>query len=295
MKASKQHYEINYAPPNPIGEFTSDGVRFRFIISVERFYPQNEFHIVERPYVRIDTDRRTDLTAFWKLIRALQAFVALATRSFSHVGDFIVRVFDENGDETVSKMLRKEIAPVREVRRLHQSDMRFTYTEIADEFPRLMSTWLKKRSALERTYTTYLGDIGPRRSYLENRFLLLTQAIEGYHRERIDDKETSLEHRLRQLVEKSPKTLADSFSDEEIRRIVRTRHYYTHRISGLEKLAVTDPGLLVQITEKLRILVECLLLTEMGFENGRINAHFLNQFEREVLAGKMRWHAALPG
>ena len=104
-------------------------------------------------------------------------------------------------------------------------------------------------------------------------FLVVVQALEGYQRRFFDnepEKDKTLEYRLKNLI--------NSFSKEilaargiNIKCAVDSRNYYSHFYDKADHMQIAKGVKLYNLTNKLRYLLICCLLHELGLDNGRIN------------------------
>jgi hypothetical protein len=186
-------------------------------------------------------------------------------------------------------------------------DMFFTYKDIADRFEICLNSWFNKLEELEPVYDLYFGTLYNPHMYLDQRFLNLIQAIESYHRRMISNTELSEEdhkQRIDSILDVAPTehsnwlkqilrysneptlnkrlldvlTLHNSAIKKFInkkksfaRKIVSTRNYFIHYDKSLAKEAARGRDLF-NLTEKLDILLQICLLTELEFTPEAINA-----------------------
>lgn len=203
-------------------------------------------------------------------------------------------------------------------RRLYPFDMLFTFESISNKFEVFLRNWFEKAYLLEPVYNLYFGTIHNPYMYLEHEFLSLIRAIETFHRRIYDGKylpdgdynkvydalvntitdyikdkdlKTSLKSRLEYGNEFSlRKRLKDIFSKYQkllnrfienkmafIHKVVETRNYLTHYHKDRKEDAVSVDDLLY-LTEKLKILVEICLLTELGFSLEEVNNLFSQNY-----------------
>ncbi|WP_039764939.1 HEPN domain-containing protein [Caldicellulosiruptor sp. F32] len=191
--------------------------------------------------------------------------------------------------------------------------MLFTFSYISDKFEFFLRNWFKKVDLLKPVYDLYFGTLYNPRMYLEHRFLSLIQAIESYHQRTYGGKylsdedykevynalvnaipsdvrndlrdrlkrylkygnEFSLRKRLEEIFDKYREIL-NVFIEKEsvfIDKVVNTRHYLTHYDEKLKEQAANGEEL-YNLTQKLKILLEICLLTELGFSLDEIKRLF---------------------
>lgn len=192
-------------------------------------------------------------------------------------------------------------------------DMLFTFKDISNRFEIFLRNWFEKADLLKPICDLYFGTLYNPHMYLEHRFLSLIQAIESFHQriyggEYLSDKEykhvydalmnaipngvkrefrESLENKLKYGSEFSlRKRLKEIFNTYQeilngfiknknafIEKVVDTRNYQTHHDEDLRERAVSEEEL-YRLTEKLKILLEICLLTELGFTSKEIRNLF---------------------
>lgn len=191
-------------------------------------------------------------------------------------------------------------------------DMLFTYKDISNRFGTLLRNWFEKMDLLEPVYNLYFATLWNPRMYLEDRFLSLVRAIESFHRriyggkyltdedyggvydsltaaipggisselkERLKEylkygNEFSLRKRLKEIFDKY-QVLNEFIENRDgfVEKVVNTRNYLTHYDKDLEKQAAKGEEL-YYLTEKIKLCVEVLLFTELGFTLDEVKAFF---------------------
>jgi len=191
--------------------------------------------------------------------------------------------------------------------------MLFTFKDISDRFESFLRNWFKDADLLEPVYDLYFGTFYNPRMYLEHQFLSLIQAIESFHqriyggeyvsdedynkvydtlvdaipngiggdlKERLKEylkygNEFSLRKRLKEIFDKYQEIL-DGFTVDKnafIIKVVDTRNYQTHHDADLKEHAARGEDL-YRLIQKLKMLLETCLLTELGFSSGEIKTLF---------------------
>lgn len=191
--------------------------------------------------------------------------------------------------------------------------MLFVFEDIKGKFETFLRNWFVKTESLEPVYDLYFGTLYNPRMYLQHRFLSLVHALESYHRRtmknyelpedqhnrRIQEilnavpteqrewlesrltysNEPSLRRRLREIFSGYSDVLNEYIENKDafMNKVVVTRNYLTHYDPNLEEDAA-DGEELYHISEKLRLLIEICLLTELGFDPSEIK-HLLSRNE----------------
>ena len=198
-------------------------------------------------------------------------------------------------------------------KKLSSFDMLFTFKDISGRFEFFFKNWFEKADLLEPVYNLYFGPLYNPQMYLQNQFLSVIQAIETYHRRKFEGKyisdedykpiynrfkeiinkldieasfkdvlksklkygsEYSLRKRLKDLFEKYAVITQNFIKDKNnfINIVVETRNYLTHYDKKLRDIA--NGGVLYNITEKLRTILQICLLDELGFDKEEIKSMF---------------------
>lgn len=196
-------------------------------------------------------------------------------------------------------------------KRNHTRDFLFTYHDIESDFEELIKNWYSSKMKLKPIISILIDSFNKNNPFNENNFLNIAQALETYHRrfrlnevlpkkeykqkvneiletvisdhkswlkERLNfANEPTLHKRLEELLkENHNKTLSKMIIDRDqfIRDVKNSRNFYTHYDKRLEKKAIKGNELYL-LTEKLRTLLICVLLNEMGFTKNKIESIFL--------------------
>jgi len=141
----------------------------------------------------------------------------------------------------------------------------------------------------------YGGAYMPKEDYseiYENLFTAIPESLDNDHKESLKSRlkygyEFSLRKRLRELLNKYKENFKDfvdiTNNNTFISKVVDTRNYLTHHDKELKERAVEGEELYT-ITQKLKILLEICLLTELGFTSEEIrnlfskNRRYKNEF-----------------
>lgn len=185
-------------------------------------------------------------------------------------------------------------------------EMFFPYTEVKAEFPEIIKDWYAKYSALEPAYNLLFEHFYNDEIFNENTFLNLAQAAETFHarihnhtkmtEQDYDEMKNeimasapakyhdwldgqfafgnslNLHTRLTELIEKySSDVLNHYLGDMEqfVKQVKWARNYYTHYSASLEKKALKGSQLFY-LSMKLKILLVCSFLIEIGFDREKL-------------------------
>jgi len=112
----------------------------------------------------------------------------------------------------------------------------------------------------------YFAEFFSRSQQSETRFLLLTQALEVYHRVKWRNKKP-LRQRLEELVRNHPETLKPIISEPEsfAGLVTETRNHFTHWGSPASPIISDDE--LPAFTDRVRRLLQICILSDIDIPN----------------------------
>lgn len=184
--------------------------------------------------------------------------------------------------------------------------MLFDFQDIKEQFSQLLSDWLIKRDELSTVMDLFFAVENSSGAYLANEFLNLTQALEIYHRERLNtpvDPELVKEHeakkrivvanapeeyrewltnqltvsnqvrlqqRLAELFGHTDNVISKLVTNKEIfsRKVTKTRNYLTHY--SRNSAHVMDGEELFRATQILSYVLQLCFLLELGLSEESI-------------------------
>lgn len=182
--------------------------------------------------------------------------------------------------------------------------MLFDYQKIKDTFSQKFSNWFNRADILDTVMDQYFFVIDRNISRLELNFLQLIQAIESYHRrtrtntaipieehelriknilESVPEEhrkwlaqkihysnEPSLRQRLKDIYDQFSEILSPIFNKKKlINKAVDTRNYLTHFDQSLKDKSLNGMRL-YYFLERLKLILQICLLSEIGFSNSEI-------------------------
>ncbi|NEP77492.1 MAG: hypothetical protein F6K39_04490 [Okeania sp. SIO3B3] len=168
------------------------------------------------------------------------------------------------------------------------SEMLFSLADIKSDFSSTMKRWFDSLEKLDSIFNLFFSIRYKPDMYLDNKFINLVQAVESYHRRRIqkDKKKQTLQERLEGLLELIPEVTNQLINDKESfsTKIVRTRNDFIHD-NEIKNEKSAKPEELPWLTELLSFILQACFLTELGFTPERCH-QLLNKNKRyqEVVA-----------
>ena len=198
----------------------------------------------------------------------------------------------------------KPLGRMDEVKRPERFEMLFSCKKLPGGFDVAVAKWLKGADNLDTVYRLFLGTVYNPRSYLEQHFLNLVQALEVYHRKvlfvpdlpkeeherRVEEildatpeqhkswlerklkvvSEPSLNQRLQEIFKRHLGIVESEVGKKKkvraefIEKVVATRNYRTHFDDSKKDKAARGEEL-YRVMQKLNLLLEACLMEEIGF------------------------------
>lgn len=192
---------------------------------------------------------------------------------------------------------------VKEQRLKYNIEMLFDYKKIETDFPSIIKNWYTKYEYLEPAFDLVFEQFYSGNEFTVNTFLNLAQSAETFHSRVYDHprmpetqynkmKEDilkvvpaayhkwlieqfnfgntqNLHSRLTEIIEKySNKTLGQILGDKDkfILEVKHSRNYYTHYPKEKKRNVLKETDL-YYLSEKLKLLLVCSFLVEIGFNN----------------------------
>lgn len=146
----------------------------------------------------------------------------------------------------------------------------FNYKDIVSDFKPMFLKYYTNPS-IKQIWSNMMASLEWSPLFTSNDFLIVAQAIDGFSlRFR---KESSFLDQLKALQQEFEGVSKMTLTESDLLAVRDSRNYYSHilRIEEKEKRNALDGMALYEITEKLRILLFCCLLSFLGMDNTRIN------------------------
>lgn len=278
-----------------------------FAVSGPNLSAGSDLQIAQRTWLRVKTDEARPYGELERVVMRLSDLVSLAigqsVRPLEFSGTCDARAGNGGALKRMSLKIvqnREPVAP--ELPDVDSSDMLFTASGIAGRFGELVKTWFESHREPGALYQLYFGTLRSPSMYVEQRFINMFQALESHdrrtrvhsaeqlarHQERLDrifEKVTSkdkkwlknhLRHsheptaadRIRTLVE-----LVDAgwlLDGAAIKLAGDFRNFNTHFGPDVERRLPPKNDrsrLMYNLSIRLRVLCEMLLLSQLGFSN----------------------------
>jgi hypothetical protein len=146
----------------------------------------------------------------------------------------------------------------------------FKYTDIKDDFPSIIKEWYQKASEIAPIRRHLIKSIHPKQIFDSLDFLIIAQALDGYHKRFIQTK-GKLEQRINEVITSFPDIDRIQKTNFDTQSIADSRNYYSHFYTKGSSQKILEGVDLYLLTKDLRLLLICCVLRVIGFENKKIN------------------------
>lgn len=149
----------------------------------------------------------------------------------------------------------------------------FLYKDIEDILPEILKKWFAFDNNMVPILHHLNDSIKKKPIFSSVDFLIIVQALEGYHHRFFDrepEKKKSIESRLINLRNHFTKDVL-IVREIDMSLVANSRNYYSHFYSKSSMIQIADGSTLFHLTRKLRHLLICCFLHEIGVDNIKIN------------------------
>lgn len=202
-----------------------------------------------------------------------EQFLSFATLAPVQSDRFLLIDKNKEGDPTKNKTI--EIYEKKDERSNDPErfwEFLFVYETIKDSFFSIICKWYAEKDMFP-IRAHLIDSVGHRGTFCSNDFLTVAQAVEGfYYRFREDG--PNLTTILKNLRNEFSDISILELSDDDIKCIRDSRHYFSHLLPPGKKEHVVNGHELYNLNHKLRKLLLCCMLNFVGFSNQEINVIF---------------------
>ncbi len=150
----------------------------------------------------------------------------------------------------------------------------FRYDDIIDRFGDMMRLWYADRNDMYPVRSNLVDSLEKKRFFSNLDFLILARALDGYC---IRSKyKGSITNRMKAVIEKFSDITRIKTDNINVEELVDSRDYYAHFMPRERKQHILDGFDLHDITQKVRRLVICCVLSDLGMDNKAIDTTFKN-------------------
>lgn len=263
-------------------------------------------------------------TIYLRWVYPFQNFLGLGTLIPNYTTSLkLIAESDHNSQSEVNVFFKQRPYISRSEQRVLQHHMLFTLRDIVDQLEEVFEAWVNISKDIKSIINLFFGIQYNPRMYLEQKFLYIIQAVESYHRNRMNNQvlpedmhkarvasilantpaehrpwlqerlnysnEPSLRNRLKELLQASSDIVSPLIKDEKlfINNVVNTRNYLTHFDSSLKTKVATGPKL-SYLSQSLSYLLQSCLLKEIGLPFEKQKELFNRNQVFSILASRVR-------
>ncbi len=221
-------------------------------LTLERFYLAtvpfgnwgSEQFRVDRPMgFRIISPERLDFDRLWAMMYRLRRFLEfLSQQHFPHTH---LMVFDEADTEPGVPDIEVRHSSLHAIKpkKFEWDDQLVRFDDIQDLFPTLLVRWFEVHQAYPEAFDRYFAAFDRDRKDVILHFLWNVAALEELHKlrtTRVTKKEFSLLERLQDIRTRWSTAFKVTPSDDVLKQIKDSRHYYAHAAGDLRDKAAKD-------------------------------------------------------
>ncbi len=155
----------------------------------------------------------------------------------------------------------------------------YTYRSIEPNFELYLKNWFGKKSKIAIMYKLYSTILYTKGGYFDNDFLSLIRGIESYYRSFEEHKKKKLSEMLSLIMVKYSFLFENIDQSKFIKSVVDERNYLVHY--DKKKYDNLNSQSLYNIQHILMLIIESLLLTEIGFTQDKIKI---------IMLKKIKWY-----
>lgn len=249
--------------------------------------------------LKIESKSDSSIKGFYEKAVRFERFLSLAT--FKDVSYSELCIYSKDCCKTIGKETTI-YEPIRidtvfhtapSDKKIESSNFLFNYDGVKDKYNDALKKWFSRDSQFDAIRGHMLESIDYKGHFSYMNFLIVIQAIEGYGwRYRKSACQTTADIRYAKAVKDGKKserkqiilndiikTLLSDYKDIscinqkiKIAAVVDSRHYYSHLTEKTKKNKV-DGIKLFELTQELRKLLFCCVMTYLGFTNAEIQKH----------------------
>lgn len=322
-RSDKLHdFILSHEQPEPITLFKNKDFILKLHTSISYGFPINaEFKCSQSAFLKIEFSQPKGLTEIREVSKKIRNFFTLAIGTPIKIDKISVGWQESEGVYFDYLWKDKFQNNFDSSMKIHNSrHMLLSYNFLKDNVNLIFQNWFDKYDDLKFTINNFFSTLYNDFLYTEDKFLNYVFGLEVYHRtkhggfdykkesylqireeilDKLEDKhhiqwlearlnkhiENSLKQRLAHLFSIHSQSLNGLVEDAEafINNVVETRHYYVHEKVLNEEFVISDVIALNRMKTKLRVIIQAILMHELGFENEVINKQLCSTFHNSLI------------
>lgn len=148
----------------------------------------------------------------------------------------------------------------------------FGYDDIKDRFGDLLSSWYADVNDMYPVRNNLVDSLEKKRVFSNMDFLILARALDGYCTR--SKYKGSITNRMKAVIEKFKDISRIQKDNINVEELVDSRNYYAHFMPRNRKQHILDGIELHDLTQKVRRLIICCVLSDLGLDNNAIDTIF---------------------
>lgn len=300
-----------------------NGMQIKVVFEVS--YPSitclTEAKISQKAYFQLSSEYEKPFDEFISLAEKITSFVVFGTNKVLSIQDVTIasnaivhNVFSGNTASTLIKCFYQSSSFSKNIPKLDQHSMLFTYPQITNDMETIINNWLNNYEMVAPSMYLYFSYKNEGHKFLEGKFLALAQGLETYHRRKstetlrrpevyeclkseimascpADEKEwleNMLAHgneinfrkRLKRIIEPYKNFFGNcNQRDELVGKIYDTRNYLTHYDKSLESRSAKGQDLWL-LCSNMEAIYQLSFLYDLGFSTYHITQIYENKIKR---------------
>ncbi len=276
-------YEINIPLEQKILKEVELNDHFKLILksgcNFKESNDQRDLKVNQYTYFQVETiDEKSAFPDFLEQAYLFIHFLSLASLTAQSPTE--IYLFNNDDFQAFNNEKHFNAIEILSINRFEESNkekaiLLFRYNKIENEFPEIIKKWYSLSKELAPIRNHLLNSIQKKTTFTSLDFLIVVQALEGYHTRFVKFQKKGriyLRERLEHLIQLySPEIQKIKDIDFNIQKVVDSRDYFSHFFPRSEKTNIVDGLELFELTKKLKLLLICCVLDLVGFSKQKIN------------------------
>lgn len=234
--------------------------------------------IGQSSWVEISSRDRISFNKLLSCVYKFEEFLSLATMRVAEVSE--MTFYDEEYYQEIEegRKIHHAISFIsshwrgKDTEKVDTVRFLFGYDDIKERFGVLMRAWYADKNDMYPVRNNLVDSLEKKRVFSNMDFLILARALDGYC---IRSKyKGSITNRMKAVLEKYSDVTKIKRDNINIDELVDSRDYYAHFMPRARKKNVLDGFELHALTKKVRRLVICCVLSDLGYDNAAIDTIF---------------------
>ena len=234
--------------------------------------------IGQSSWVEISSRDRISFNKLLSCVYKFEEFLSLATMRVAEVSE--MTFYDEEYYQEIEegRKIHHDISFIsshwrgKGTEKVDTIRFLFCYDDIKERFGELIRAWYADKNDMYPVRNNLVDSLEKKRVFSNMDFLILARALDGYC---IRSKyKGSITNRMKAVMEKFSDVTKIERDNINIDELVDSRDYYAHFMPRARKKNVLDGFELHTLTKKVRRLVICCVLSDLGYDNAAIDTIF---------------------